>query len=151
VTATVARTAEGDSAIGAAPIGPAADVGRAHYCHNCGAAAPGKYCPECGQETRLKLPTVRERLHAFAFIMIIAMLLVSRGIAQVPLALWILIYVARARRKVYAGSWLGGFTRSPRLPGIARTCHGCSRRHCRGAGLDAVRCGYVPRASLRPT
>jgi hypothetical protein len=27
-------------------------------------------------------------------------------------ALWILIYVARARRKVYAGSWLGGFTRS---------------------------------------
>ena len=51
-------------------------------------------------------------LHAFAFVMIIAMLLVPRGIAQVPLALWILIYVSRARRKVYAGSWLGGFMRS---------------------------------------
>ena len=300
---------EADPAIAATPTDPAVDSPRAHHCHNCGAAAPGKYCPECGQETRLVLPTVRElmrdaagrlvaidgrlwrtlyllllrpgmltteylrgrrkryvrparlffvmsllmfayvrliadptfvsigsdtesdpatiakgeknavlsapvdpiggkprsqptikleegdeaeldefakklpselrkridrfkrlsldekmehinsgvlryapyamvallpvfallqylaylpgrrrhpqrprryaehlvygaHLHAFAFIMIIAMLLVPRGVAQVPLALWILIYVARARRKVYAGSWLGGFTRS---------------------------------------
>jgi len=51
-------------------------------------------------------------LHAFAFIMIIAILLVPRGLAQIPLALWILIYVARARHKVYGGSWLGGFMRS---------------------------------------
>jgi hypothetical protein len=29
-------------------------------CRNCGASAPGKYCPECGQETRVALPTIRE-------------------------------------------------------------------------------------------
>lgn len=28
-------------------------------CANCGAAASGSYCPECGQETRIDLPTVR--------------------------------------------------------------------------------------------
>ena len=60
MTATGAPTTEADSATGAAPIDPAADGKPAHRCHNCGAAAPGKYCPECGQETRLKLPTVRE-------------------------------------------------------------------------------------------
>ena len=26
-------------------------------CRNCGAAAPGRYCPSCGQETALALPT----------------------------------------------------------------------------------------------
>lgn len=26
-------------------------------CRNCGAAAPGNYCPECGQETNLALPS----------------------------------------------------------------------------------------------
>ncbi|HSN46630.1 MAG TPA: DUF3667 domain-containing protein [Casimicrobiaceae bacterium] len=26
-------------------------------CRNCGAAAPGRYCPACGQETALELPT----------------------------------------------------------------------------------------------
>jgi hypothetical protein len=31
-----------------------------HRCRNCGAEAPGTYCPACGQETRLALPTVRE-------------------------------------------------------------------------------------------
>ena len=29
-------------------------------CRNCGAAAPGAYCPACGQETRLRLQTFRE-------------------------------------------------------------------------------------------
>jgi len=29
-------------------------------CRNCGAAAPGEYCPSCGQETRVALPTLRE-------------------------------------------------------------------------------------------
>jgi Protein of unknown function (DUF3667) len=29
-------------------------------CRNCGAAAPGQYCPNCGQETRVALPSVRE-------------------------------------------------------------------------------------------
>lgn len=28
-----------------------------HACRNCGAAAPGHYCPDCGQETKLALPT----------------------------------------------------------------------------------------------
>ena len=30
------------------------------HCRNCGAAAPGNFCPACGQETRVALPTVRE-------------------------------------------------------------------------------------------
>lgn len=29
-------------------------------CRNCGAAAPGVFCPACGQETRGDLPTLRE-------------------------------------------------------------------------------------------
>ena len=28
-----------------------------HVCTNCGALAPGAYCPECGQSTRERLPT----------------------------------------------------------------------------------------------
>jgi hypothetical protein len=30
------------------------------HCRNCGAAAPGAYCARCGQETRLRVPTLRE-------------------------------------------------------------------------------------------
>jgi Protein of unknown function (DUF3667) len=29
-------------------------------CHNCGASAPDQFCPRCGQETRVSLPTLRE-------------------------------------------------------------------------------------------
>jgi len=42
---------------------PAAEV---RWCRNCGAPAPGRYCPECGQETALKLPTLREFLREAA-------------------------------------------------------------------------------------
>lgn len=35
-------------------------------CRNCGAAAPGAYCPHCGQETTLALPTVRSMLREAA-------------------------------------------------------------------------------------
>jgi hypothetical protein len=31
-----------------------------HHCRNCGAVANRHYCPECGQETRAALPTLRE-------------------------------------------------------------------------------------------
>lgn len=31
-----------------------------HLCANCGASAPGRYCPECGQDTRDRLPTFRQ-------------------------------------------------------------------------------------------
>jgi hypothetical protein len=34
-----------------------APVAGAHACRNCGAHAPGNYCPNCGQETLLTLPT----------------------------------------------------------------------------------------------
>ena len=39
------------SAVVAAPAGPGAT------CRNCGAEAPDRYCPACGQETALALPT----------------------------------------------------------------------------------------------
>jgi hypothetical protein len=35
-------------------------------CRNCGAAASGNYCPDCGQETRLALPTAVEFLREAA-------------------------------------------------------------------------------------
>ncbi len=35
-------------------------------CRNCGAAADGAYCPRCGQETKLRLPTLREFLREAA-------------------------------------------------------------------------------------
>lgn len=34
-------------------------------CRNCGAAAPDRYCPRCGQDTREHLPTAREFIHEF--------------------------------------------------------------------------------------
>lgn len=34
-------------------------------CRNCGDYAPGKYCPNCGQDTREHLPTAREFIHEF--------------------------------------------------------------------------------------
>ena len=43
----------------------AAPAGAAHsapVCRNCGAQADGAYCPNCGQETTLALPTVRSML-----------------------------------------------------------------------------------------
>jgi hypothetical protein len=42
---------------------PAAEARR---CRNCGVPAPGSYCPHCGQETALKLPTLREFLREAA-------------------------------------------------------------------------------------
>jgi hypothetical protein len=50
-------------------------------------------------------------LHAFVFLMIIAMLVVPK-ILQAALAVWIVIYVVRARQKVYGGSWLAGLLRT---------------------------------------
>src|SRR5207248_5699313 len=29
-------------------------------CRNCGESAPDQFCPRCGQETRVSLPTLRE-------------------------------------------------------------------------------------------
>ena len=42
-----------------------ASAGAASHCRNCGAAADGKYCPECGQETALHPPSALEFLHEF--------------------------------------------------------------------------------------
>jgi hypothetical protein len=38
----------------------ATDSPKAPHCRNCGAIATQRFCPECGQETRLELPTLRE-------------------------------------------------------------------------------------------
>jgi hypothetical protein len=47
----------------AAEHATAADLRR---CRNCGEPAPGKFCPECGQETNPRLPTLREFLREAA-------------------------------------------------------------------------------------
>ncbi len=46
-------------------LGPPAS-GAARLCRNCGAVAPATYCPACGQETSLALPTVRAMLREAA-------------------------------------------------------------------------------------
>jgi Protein of unknown function (DUF3667) len=50
-------------------------------------------------------------LHAFAFLMIIALVLVPSNLLRAALALWIVVYVSRARRAVYGGTWPGGLVR----------------------------------------
>ena len=37
-------------------------LGRVVACLNCGAPAPGQFCPECGQETARELRTVAQYL-----------------------------------------------------------------------------------------
>jgi len=51
-------------------------------------------------------------LHAFAAIMIIAVLLMPLGIAKLAIALWIVFYAMRARQLVYRGRWWGGLARA---------------------------------------
>jgi hypothetical protein len=51
-----------DEAAGAAVMAPAV----AQFCRNCGAGIDGKFCPQCGQETDLRLPTLREFLREAA-------------------------------------------------------------------------------------
>ena len=43
-----------------AAIDTPGEAAAAKTCRNCGAAADGAYCPACGQETSLRLPTLRE-------------------------------------------------------------------------------------------
>ena len=57
-------------------------------------------------------------LHAFVFLMIMAMTLVPSGLASAALALWIVVYVGRARRNVFGGSWLDGFLRGLAVAGV---------------------------------
>jgi len=51
-------------------------------------------------------------LHAFAALMIIALLLVPSGIVRVAIVLWILFYAMRARQVVYRGRWWAGLLRA---------------------------------------
>jgi hypothetical protein len=48
------------TAVDSAPVAQAIDEQR--RCRNCGAAAPGAYCPACGQETAVEMPTARQFL-----------------------------------------------------------------------------------------
>jgi hypothetical protein len=51
-------------------------------------------------------------VHAFAALMIIALLLVPYSVARTALVLWILFYAMRARQVVYGGRWWGGLLRA---------------------------------------
>jgi hypothetical protein len=59
----VAAVPESPAALDAAP---AAMPSRDPCCANCGAAATGRYCPQCGQETTVELPTARQFLREAA-------------------------------------------------------------------------------------
>ena len=48
------------------PASAATGPGPATFCRNCGASIDGKFCPQCGQETDLRLPTLREFLREAA-------------------------------------------------------------------------------------
>ncbi len=51
-------------------------------------------------------------VHAFAALMIIALLLAPFGLVRMALVLWILFYAMRARQVVYGGRWWGGLLRA---------------------------------------
>lgn len=44
---------------------PDAAADRGRRCLNCDEPAPGKYCAACGQETEIRVPTVRQLVHEF--------------------------------------------------------------------------------------
>jgi hypothetical protein len=48
------------------PTAAASTLPKATRCRNCRAVATGNYCPDCGQETRVALPTAREFLREAA-------------------------------------------------------------------------------------
>lgn len=50
----------------ATPLEPRSDDAGRALCRNCGAVAGAAYCPSCGQETDLRLPTLREFLREAA-------------------------------------------------------------------------------------
>ncbi len=58
----MARAAADPGAAPAPGRAPAGDAAQPPRCRNCGAAAEGAYCPACGQETALALPTARQFL-----------------------------------------------------------------------------------------
>ncbi|HZR34623.1 MAG TPA: DUF3667 domain-containing protein [Nevskia sp.] len=45
------------------PLGPEPVVASALNCMDCGAPISGNYCSNCGQETRIQTPTVRQFMH----------------------------------------------------------------------------------------
>jgi len=48
------------------PASAATGAAGATLCRNCGASIDGKFCPQCGQETEFRLPTLREFLREAA-------------------------------------------------------------------------------------
>jgi hypothetical protein len=77
-------------------------------CRNCGASAPGAYCPSCGQETRTRAPTfiafIREAggLRNGHFV----------GVLRGAVIVWMLVYLVWSQHVVYRGSWLAIAARS---------------------------------------
>ncbi len=51
-------------------------------------------------------------LHAFAAVMLLALLLVPFGIVKLAIAAWVLFYAMRARQRVYGGRWWAGMLRA---------------------------------------
>ena len=52
------------SPVSSSPVSPS-PLAPSDRCLNCGAAAGGRFCPACGQETRLHVPSAAEFLHEF--------------------------------------------------------------------------------------
>jgi len=74
----------------------------AAVCRNCGEAAPGRYCPECGQETALHPPSALEFLHEFVghYVALEGALWRSLRALAVPGRLTLEYYAGRRRRYV---------------------------------------------------
>lgn len=51
-------------------------------------------------------------LHAFAAVMLLALLLIPFGIVRVAIAAWVVYYAMRARQVVYGGRWWAGLLRT---------------------------------------
>jgi hypothetical protein len=74
----------------------------AAVCRNCGEAAPGRYCPECGQETALHPPSALEFLHEFVghYVALEGALWRSLRALAIPGCLTLEYYAGRRRRYV---------------------------------------------------
>ncbi|TAG03648.1 MAG: DUF3667 domain-containing protein [Betaproteobacteria bacterium] len=57
-------SAASQSELNSTTLLPSAPI-EAHACRNCGTPAPGKYCPECGQDTDPRPPSAREFVNHF--------------------------------------------------------------------------------------
>jgi hypothetical protein len=78
-------------------------------CRNCGTVADGKFCPACGQETILHVPSAGEFIHELVGHFIAVERSVGRtlGLLKWTLGVWLVLYLPLAMHNVFGGGRFG--------------------------------------------